>query len=187
MAGQEVTFAPRNRSRSPRPNDTTAPERILIKVRSVTGIILANTEMQTQDRCLLLKQKVSAALSICTCKFDLNADVNFMETHHSLHRFHAVLSNFNANNNITYLVIPSLNMIWSLIGEIAVYLVYCYANARACLYTTVSTLLIADNALTNCFSLSFNRLSLADTRVAPTYKPTGCRAIFKIKLSHLKS
>ena len=91
MAGQHVAFAPRNRSRSPRPNDTTAPERIIIKVRSVTGIILANIEMQTQDRCLLLKQIISAALSICTCKFDLSADVNFMETHHSLHRCHAVL------------------------------------------------------------------------------------------------
>ena len=92
MAGQEVTFAPRNRSRSPRPNDTTAPERMIIKVRSVTGMILANIEMQTQDRCLLLKQKVSAALSICTCKFDLIADVHFMETHHSLHRYRAELS-----------------------------------------------------------------------------------------------
>ena len=92
MAGQHIAFSLGNRSRSPWPNDTTDPEQMIIKVRSVSGKILASIEMQAHDRCLLLKHRVSAALSICTCKFDLIADVHLMETHHSLLTYRAELS-----------------------------------------------------------------------------------------------
>ena len=106
MAGQHVAFAPRNRSRSPRPNDTTDPEQMIIQVRSVSGKILASIETQAHDRCLLLKHRVSAALSICTCKFDLIAGVHLMRTHLNLHRYRAGIS----SDNVVTLVLQCLDV-----------------------------------------------------------------------------
>ena len=106
MAGQHLAFLPRNRSRSLRPNDTTDPEQIIIKVRSVSGKNLASIEMQAHDRCLLLKHRVSAALSVCTCKFDLSAGVDLMRSHLNLHRYRAIIS----SDNVVTLILQSLDV-----------------------------------------------------------------------------
>ncbi len=114
MAGQHVAFAPRNRSRSPRPDDTTAPEQMIIQVRSVSGKILACIEMQARDRCLLLKHNVSAALSICTCKFDLSAGVVVMRSGLNLHGYCARIS----PGNVVTLILKSLDVTTTSISQL---------------------------------------------------------------------
>ena len=75
---------------------------------------LACIEMKARDRCLLLKHKISAALSICTCKFDLSAGVVLMRSGLNLHGYRARIS----SGNVVTLILKSLDVTTTSISQL---------------------------------------------------------------------